>query len=107
MPYPKHNKHFVINHVQAQNTYCMPVILSATHAITLVTTGRHFGKNFAHWVIISQPDTFLRLDCIVPKKKGENTGTSDMGKSVGLPILDCIVNFEKYSAAMIDSVFHT
>ena len=69
--------------------------------------GRHFGKNFAHWVIVSQPDTFLRLDCIVPKKKGENTWTSDMGKSVGLPILDCIVNFEKYSAAMIDSFFHT
>ena len=77
MPYPKHNKHFVINHVQAQNTYCMAVIFSATHAITLVTAGRHFGKNFAHWVIESQSGTFLRLNCIVPKKKGENTGTSD------------------------------
>ena len=55
--------------------------------------GRHFGKNFAHWVIKSQPDTFLRLDCIVPKKKGENTGTSDLGKSVGLPILELLKSF--------------
>ena len=84
MPYPKHKKDFVINHVQAQNTYCMPVIFSATHAITLVTAGRHFGKNFAHWVIKSQPATFLRLDCIVPKNKLKNILMQFNQKKTGL-----------------------
>ena len=49
-------------------------ILSFKKLVDKAKNGRHFGKNFAHWVIKSKTDTFLKLGCIVPKKKGEIQG---------------------------------